>query len=206
LGRDKYIHHTEGTVIRMKKNKNLFWNEAGQTLLEILLAFGVSTVVLGAIVLGISTSLSNAQYTKNQGLASSYAQEGMAVIRKIRDSSWSNFCSYGNINYCLPQNVAGSALELASYDSNNCFQNGAVGIFVRKVTITHGSQECCSCQPSDPSCTTCPPNATCLSGIVGSKVTVKVSWTDNKCLVGSPYCHNVEVTTCLSSLDVKPTP
>src|SRR3989344_8816651 len=82
--------------------------QAGQTLLEILLAFSVSILVLSAIVIGITTSLSNTQYTKNQGLANSYAKEAMAVARGIRDSSWGNFSSLKdfttNITYCLGQN------------------------------------------------------------------------------------------------------
>jgi hypothetical protein len=183
----------------IKRNDSLR-DEKGQALLEILLAFSVASVVLGAIVFGIATSLNNTLYTKNQGLAISYAQEGMTVIRKIRDSSWSNFCTYGNNNYCLPQNLTTSSPELIPYDSNNCFQNGIVGNFVRKAVITHSSQECCS---HDNTVTTpCPPSGTCMSGTLGSKVTVSVAWTDSKCQVGAPYCHNVEVATCLSNTSV----
>jgi hypothetical protein len=178
--------------------KNLLREEKGQTLLEVLLAFGVSTIVLGAIVFGITTSLSNTQYTKNQGLASSYVQEGMAVIRQIRDSSWSNFCSYVDSNYCLPQ---GAVTLDSNYDGlvKDCSQNGVIGIFARKIVITHNSEDCCPDNTIN-----CPSGASCLSGKRGSKVTVSTSWTDNKCV--KPYCHKVEATTCLSSIDLKPTP
>lgn len=170
-------------------------SEKGQTLLEILLAFGVSVLVLSALILGVITSLNNTQYTKNQGLANSYAQEGMAVVRQIRDSSWDNFCSYGTNNYCLSQDLS----NLADYDGNNCVANGKVGIFVRKVELVHNSSDCCP-----DSTKTCPPG-TCLSGMRGSKATVKVSWSDSKCPsdVGNPYCHNVELITCFSNINLK---
>lgn len=160
----------------MKKQK-------GQTLLEILLALGVSILALSAVILSVATSLSNAQFAKNQSLANSYAREGITIIRQIRDSSWGDFHSKASGDYCLPQN------NVLGVYSGNCYGN--VGIFARKVTIAHDSQSCC------------PGVMGCASNVAGSKVTVGVSWTDNKCNVGSQYCHNVEVITCLSNLDQK---
>ncbi|MDP2638082.1 MAG: hypothetical protein Q8P26_03405, partial [Candidatus Levybacteria bacterium] len=79
----------------------------GQTLIEILLALGVAILVLGAILVAITTSLNNTQYTKNQGLANTYAQEGMSIVRQIRDASWNNFSSlkeYADTTYCIDEN------------------------------------------------------------------------------------------------------
>lgn len=162
----------------MKNQKGSPRVEAGQTLLEILLAFSVSILVLSAIVVGITISLSNTQYTKNQNLANSYAKEAMAVVRQIRDSSWPNFFSKTQPTYCLARN----STELAALTSINCGQN--VGIFMREVKFMHNSAEC--------------------SG--GSKVTVKVSWSDSKCPVGTPFCHKAELITCFSNIDQKVTP
>ncbi|KKQ37201.1 MAG: hypothetical protein US55_C0038G0001 [Candidatus Levybacteria bacterium GW2011_GWC2_37_7] len=67
----------------------------------------------------------------------------------------------------------------------NCGQN--VGIFSREVRFSHDEDSSGNC-----------------SG--GSKATVKVSWADNKCPVGNPLCHSVELITCFSSIDLKPTP
>lgn len=160
------------------------WGEAGQTLIEILLAFGVSIMVLSAIVVGVTTSLSNTQYTKNQGLANSYAKEGMAVVRQIRDSSWTKFLEYETYDtYCILQNfTALTDPPLAS----NCGQN--VGIFMREVEFEHNSGECSN------------------GSVNGSKVTVKVSWSDNKCPIGTPYCHKVELITCFSKADQRQEP
>lgn len=163
-------------------------NQKGQTLLEILLAFSVSILVLGAIVMVITTSLNNAQYTKNQGLANSYAKEGMAIVRKTRDSNWLNFLSKSG-HYCLGSGE--SEITTPSCTPPN------VGIFWREITITHNSDRC----KADPGCT----DPGCLKG---SSVSVKVSWPDSKCPagVGDPYCHNVELITCFANLDTKVTP
>ena len=167
--------------------------EAGQTLLEILLAFSVSILVLSAIVIGITTSLSNTQYTKNQGLANSYAKEAMAVVRQIRDSSWGNFSRLKdfttNITYCLGQNP--TELKELTPPNQNCWAQNPVpaeGIFSREVKFEHNSPSCVTNVGS------------------GSKVTVEVSWSDNKCPVGTPLCHNVELITCFSNIDQKQSP
>lgn len=171
--------------------------QRGQTLLEILLAFSVSVMVLSAVIFGITTSLSNTQYTKNQNLANSYAQEGMAVIRQIRDSSWNDFKNLKdfyitNTRYCLDLN----SVELRDTASAlNCRQN--VGIFSREVKFDHDKSRngCCSDNSSN-----------CSTGTAGSKATVKVSWSDSKCSIDNPLCHSVEFITCFSNIDSKQAP
>ena len=155
--------------------------QSGQTLLEILLAFGVSIIVLSAIILGITTSLSNVQYSKNQGLATFFAQEEMAAIRQIRDSSWAGFSAVSNGSHCFSQN-----LGIVDYDGNNCANSGTVGIFVRRLEIAQSSSDCSS----------------------GSKVTVTVSWADGKCPTGTgnPFCHSVILISCFSNIDQKSNP
>ncbi len=157
--------------------------QTGQTLLEILLAFSVLILVLSAIVVGITTSLSNTQYTKNQGLATAYAKEAIAVVRQIKDSSWSDFSSKTQPVYCLPQNS--TTLTEPSLPPN-CGQN--VGIFSREISFAHSSPDCAN------------------ADILGSKVTVRVSWSDNKCPIGNPFCHKIEFITCFSNIDQKQTP
>lgn len=166
--------------------------QAGQTLIEVLLAFSVSILVLSAIIIGITTSLSNTQYTKNQNLANSYAKEAMAVVRKIKESGFSQFSSYTQPVYCLAQNSV--VLTKPILPSLTCGQN-IIGIFSRVVKFEHESAACIAdlvC--SGPSC------------LRGSRVTVAVSWSDNKCPVGTPLCHKVELITCFSSIDQKQTP
>lgn len=151
-------------------------NQKGQTLIEIILVLSVSILVLSAIVVGVTTSLSNAQHTKNQNIANSYAQEGMAVVRQMRDSSIPDFSSKKAVNYCLSQ----SSVLLSDPP---CGSNVA-GIYSREVEIRHDSEECAN------------------QDIKGSKAIVRVSWSDSKCPSGSNiYCHEVELISCFSNTD-----
>jgi hypothetical protein len=185
----------------MTKQKDLSLNEEGQTLLEVLLAFSVSILALSAVILGIITSLNNAQHTKNQSLASFYAQEGMAVIRKMRDSNLNTFSLFGTftpsnkIAYCLGPgaNDLGESDRLSVYP--NCREQKPVGgIFSREVRFEHESSDCRMEIPP-------PPIPTPAIILKGSKVTVIVSWTDNKC--PTPLCHKVELINCFSKIDQK---
>jgi len=164
--------------------------QAGQTLLEVLLAFSISILVLSAIVLGVTKSLSNTQYAKNQGLANSYAQEGIAVVRQIKDSGLNKLSSYThNIKYCLEQNsIILKKLSEESSSAENCLPNVA-DIFSREVKFEHDSSDCSG------------------KGSNGSRVTVKVLWSDSKCPTGANiYCHNVELISCLFDIDQKQAP
>jgi type II secretory pathway pseudopilin PulG len=173
----------------IKKQQRLFNFQSGQTLLEMLLAFSVSMLSLSAVALGVITSLNNAQYTKNQNLANSYAREVLDVARQKRDSGWDEFTLY-NGTYCVPEN---NKFEL--YDNYNCSIDGKVGIFTRKITLLHDNQgECYPCDnQGSPGCET--------GLLAGSKAVVTVLWTDGKCQSGNAYCHKVELSTCFSNID-----
>lgn len=123
----------------------------GQTLVEVLLALGTAVVVLSATVVTVLSALNNAQFSKNQNLATQYAQEGMEVMRKMRNSNWTLFSSYSD-QYCLDQN----STQLLERDPNTQGCNGQnVGIFAREVDIEKDSLDCalpCSFKSGVPSC------------------------------------------------------
>lgn len=172
--------------------------QKGQTLLEILLAFSVLVLILSAAILGITTSLSNAQYTKNQNLANSYAQEGMTIVRQIRDSDWVKFSSYiTNATYCLPANS--TDLVAGSFPPSPCISYPVGGVFLREIIIEQNSSNCSAGNPPTPT-------PTPTSTPKGGKVTIRVLWTDSKCPVGNTYCNKVELVTCFSNIDQKITP
>lgn len=60
-------------------------SEKGQTLLELVVAVGVSVIVIGALVFAIISSLRNASFSKNQAQATKLAQEGLERVRMGRD-------------------------------------------------------------------------------------------------------------------------
>lgn len=59
--------------------------EKGETLIEVLAAVVVATVLLAGLSIVLLSSLRNAQYAENQLKATKYAQEGVDRIRSIRD-------------------------------------------------------------------------------------------------------------------------
>lgn len=156
--------------------------QRGQTLLEILIALGASVFILSAIAVVVTTSLSGTQFTKNQNLANQYAQEGLEVVRRIRDFSWANFLLLNNANYCLPQ----SQTNLTEKTGPNCTPTPNIGVFLREIQIIHASVDCLV-----------PPPPVVSNG---SKVRSTVFWSDGKC-PGGAYCHKVELATCLHDIN-----
>ena len=154
--------------------------EKGQTLLEAMIGLGVAIAVVSAIVIAIISSLNNTQFSKNQNLANQYAQQGMEIVRKIRDASWANFSAYTSTYYCLAQN----STVLTAKFGISCGQN--VGIFVREIDIEHNSASCQS---------------------IFSKATIIVSWSDSKCTSTQDiYCHKITLISCFANNNAVPSP
>ena len=122
----------------------------GQTLIETLIALAVAIMILSSVVVTVLVSLNNAQFSKNQNLATQYAQEGMEVVRGIRNGSWTDFSSKSG-DFCLlksevtisPRPIGGSCSTIDN-------------VFTREVNIVWSVER------------------------TTSTVTVKVSWTDSK--------------------------
>ncbi|MDX1535469.1 MAG: prepilin-type N-terminal cleavage/methylation domain-containing protein [Candidatus Spechtbacterales bacterium] len=62
--------------------------EKGFTLLEVLISIFVLTVGVGSMLVLISDSLQTISATRNSVVAANLAQEGIEVVRGIRDSNW----------------------------------------------------------------------------------------------------------------------
>lgn len=60
-------------------------NEKGQSLLEVIVVMTVGIVVISSLVFATIVSLRNAQFAKNQSLATKFAQEGIEQVRSDRD-------------------------------------------------------------------------------------------------------------------------
>jgi len=146
----------------------------GQTLIEALVALGAAVIVLSAITVAVISALNNVQYTKNQNQATQYAQQAIEIMRQIGQSDWAYLSSKVNKNYCLPE----GSNTLEDISANGCGQN--IGIFVREVDIEQNSQSC--------------------SGNIS--ITVTVRWSDGKCSLSNPYCHKVNLNSCLSNRNV----
>jgi type II secretory pathway pseudopilin PulG len=164
-------------------------NQSGQTLVEILLAFSIAIVILGAVVAGITMSISSSQHAKNQSLANSYAQEAMAILKNARDKGEDLSSLYPDPNYCLAEDSSALTTDLSG---EGCAQNVG-GVFSRQVFFEHSSNTSCEAE----------------SGVSGSRVIARVSWSDSRCSSGSfssIYCHKVDLISCMFNIDKAQSP
>jgi len=76
------------------KNFNIYllpFTQGGQSLFEVVFAIGVAAVVLVGVVSLSTVSVRNTDFSKNNAIATKYAQEGGEWLRQKRDESWTNF-------------------------------------------------------------------------------------------------------------------
>lgn len=109
-------------------------NSKGQTLIEVLVALGVGVAVLLAVTNAVLSSLTGSDFGRNQSLATQYAQQGMEVVRNIRNSGWTIFYNTyttapvgASKFYCLDENIVFTI-------SGNCPQNIAA-FFTRRLEL-----------------------------------------------------------------------
>lgn len=78
----------------------------GQTLLELVVAIGVVAIVITALVAAVTASLRYSQSTRLRSRGIKYAQEGLELSRKLRDTNtWNIFQAYadGSGSWCLDE-------------------------------------------------------------------------------------------------------
>lgn len=63
----------------------------GQSILEVVFATAVMVLIMVGIVSLASNSISDAIFSRNQTLATKYAQEAMEWVRGRRDENWDDF-------------------------------------------------------------------------------------------------------------------
>lgn len=100
--------------------------ERGQTLLEILVALGTGVVVLLALSTTVLTSLNSTQYSKNQNLATLYAQQGLEIVRGIKQTDWNSFYT----NYTPAGGVVGSSSSFCLPKDDTTPNPGSCGVAV----------------------------------------------------------------------------
>lgn len=149
-------------------------SEKGQTLIEALIAMGAAAMIIFAIAVVVITSVSNSDFSKNQNLATHYAQQGIDILRNQSESDWTSFLTNAG-TFCLAEGVTDLGPPVT-----NCNTPNIDNFFVREVTITQASASCSN----------------------NAKVAVDVSWSDGKCTSASNlYCHSVLLDTCLANIN-----
>lgn len=93
--------------------KSIFKNKKGFTLLEVMVSAAVLTVGVGTMMVLVSNSLHALNVAKNRTIAVNLAQEGIEIVRNIRDTNWVQNLPYDNGfsagSYCLDYQDADAA-------------------------------------------------------------------------------------------------
>src|SRR5260221_173910 len=122
--------------------------QKGQTLVEVLIGLAAAIVVMAAITIITITSLSNAQFQRDQDLANNYAQQGMEIVRNLELTDYKTFSTLSG-TYCFAQscnaiagavNDTGSACGQISF--NSCPGTLNIGSVIRTVTLSWNVQRC----------------------------------------------------------------
>lgn len=115
-------------------NANMVINQKGQSLIEVIIALSVVTIITLGFTNITITALRNAQYAKNQNQATRHVQEALEIVRVIRD-----------VNYYV--DVTGSAptttdnrwdAETAGFQSNRVYCTQIGGSFPTSTADTDG--------------------------------------------------------------------
>ncbi len=68
---------------------------SGQSLFEVVLALGLATLIMVALVALVTSSIRNSGYSRNKTYATRYTQETLEWLRGQRDDDWEAF----SVNY-----------------------------------------------------------------------------------------------------------
>jgi len=73
--------------------KNIFSNQSGQSLVEVLVALSLVVIIILGLVRVTITSVRNASFSKDQRTATKYAQEGLENARYLKEEDPALFWS-----------------------------------------------------------------------------------------------------------------
>jgi len=77
--------------------------QKGQSLVEMVVVIGMVVLLVTGIVAGTTVSLRRSETSQRRSNALSFAQEGIELARKTRDSGWTAFALLGSseTTYCV---------------------------------------------------------------------------------------------------------
>ena len=165
-------------------------NQKGQTLLEAVVALGLAVVIASGVAVLSIYSLNNSSFSKLQTNAAQYAQEGIEIARKMRDTNYPAYQALlSTTHYCVAK---GNTTINNGTTQPSCADVGSPPYnidqtYIRQIDVNKTAGAC----PGDL-----------------DKVTVAVSWTDGKCPLlpasasdpkAPHYCHSSTVVACLGS-------
>lgn len=136
----------------MNRSRIISMNQDGITLIEVMVSILLFGIALGAVVFNLQANLTQADQLRNNSVAAGLAQEGIEVVRNIRDEEW-----IGSVPSTFGTKIPDGTYEIQwdstdlltnqarflKKDSNGMFSYGLGNdtIFKRTITITTVSSE-----------------------------------------------------------------
>lgn len=112
-------------MVKLIKNTN------GQSLFEVIIAIGITSIILVAIINTAILSVRNTSFSRNKTLASRYSQQASEWLRSQRDENWTTFSANSNTTWCLKD------LDWTRARSCNDSDNITATPFKRELTLTN---------------------------------------------------------------------
>ncbi len=97
----------------IKKILTGFKSHRGQSLIELLVAIGLSTILIPAILTGMVAARSGRAQESQRTVALGYAKEAMEAVRSIRNKDWATFAAFTAGSAYHPV-ISGTSWTLAS--------------------------------------------------------------------------------------------
>lgn len=105
-------------------------NKAGFTLVEILISLLIFSFVITPIIFILSTNLSSAASVRNSYVASGLVQEGVEIVRNMRDTGWLAGTSFDDSIPDGTYRVQWNSDAFIPLGTNpSLLENGSTGIF-----------------------------------------------------------------------------
>jgi len=124
-------------------------NKKGFTLLEIIIAMGIIISVLTSSLVLVTLSINSTKTTRSKIIAINLSQEGLEIVRNIRDNNWLNYRRTAlnwrdglapgdyRVQYNSSALLTFSVTPLRIDNGFYQYDNGNSTLFYRKITIEH---------------------------------------------------------------------
>lgn len=128
-------------MLKNMKKYSLCGKKRGFTIGEVLIAMFVLVSGLGSVVALMAGNVSNGIESRNKIIASELAQEGVELIKNLRDNK-SSLSETSGCKIDFNDSGCSSGSFLLRIDSNGFYQydSGSNTHFTRKIIITSGTQ------------------------------------------------------------------
>lgn len=161
-------------------------SERGAILIEAILGLTIATIIITALVTVLVSSLSNATFSRNQTIATGYAQEYMELTRSLKDDNFDTLQALADSGspsdqFCFrPSGLSEGCVDSIDGEDRDIIDfDRYLRIYVETTPVA--SRKC--------------PNSIYVESVV--------AWEDSKCS-GGAKCHDVTLKSCFSNLDYVP--